>query len=197
MDRQRDHDELPDSIRIGESRSSGRLRRLNYEAYRGHATVHWSMTLHDRKRGWLDTLHHRDLREIMLHVGFRYGLVCPAYCLMPDHAHFVWCGITPVADQRRAMAWFRRQWNALLWPGFLLQRQAFDHVLRERERAPSAFATLCDYVLSNPVRAGLVEVWKEWPFLGAVFPGVYPLDPRDALFWDRFWREYNRRVAPR
>jgi putative transposase len=32
------------------------LRRLDPEFYRGDAMVHWSLTMRDRKAGWLDGL---------------------------------------------------------------------------------------------------------------------------------------------
>lgn len=171
-----------------------RLPRLHATSYRGRACVHWSMTLQDRSTGWLDAAHHAALRELLLHVCHRYALACPAYCLMPDHAHFLWLGLSETSDQRLAAAWFRRQWNALLAPAFTLQRQAHDHVLRDSERTDDAFPEIATYILANPERAKLVTNWRDWPHLGAVFPGVYPLDPRSPDYWDRFWREHHRRI---
>ena len=60
------------------------LRRLDPQAYRGQACVHWSMTMHDRKRGWLVPRFYCKFREILTHTMFRYGLCCPIYCCMPD-----------------------------------------------------------------------------------------------------------------
>jgi REP element-mobilizing transposase RayT len=172
-----------------------RLPRLTAAYYRGFSTVHWSMTLENRAIGWLDNAHHGVLRELLLHTCHRYGLVCPAYCLMPDHAHFLWQGVAADSDQNLAVAWFRRQWSALLSPHFTLQRQGHDHVLRNEERERNAFAAVAGYILQNPQRAGLVAVWQDWPHLGAIFPGAYPLDPRAADYWARLWREHTRRVA--
>ncbi len=174
---------------------SARLPRLASAAYRGHAAVHWTMTIEGRATGWLDSAHHAAIRELLLHTCHRYALACPAYCLMPDHAHFLWLGIAPTADQRLAAAWFRRHWNALLAPNRTLQRQAHDHVLREAERAHDAFPKIATYILQNPERAGLVAAWRDWPYLGALLPGVHPLDPRAPAHWDRFWREHHRRLG--
>lgn len=153
------------------------------------------MALDDSATGWLDAVHHAAVRELLLHTCHRYHLACPAYCLMPDHAHFLWLGLHETSDQRLAAAWFRRQWNALLAPLRTLQRQAHDHVLRAPEREHDAFIKIATYILLNPERAKLVNAWADWPYLGAIFPGVYPLDPRAPDHWDRFWREHNRRVA--
>ena len=46
-----------------------------------------------------------------------------------------------------------------LWqPGF------FDHVLRSNE----SYAQKWEYVRDNPVRAGLVPSWQEWPHQGEI-----------------------------
>ena len=180
---------LPDSSDLK------RLPRLAAASYSGFAVIHWSMSLETRATGWLDTTHHAALRELLLHTCQRYALACPAYCVMPDHAHFLWQGLDAEADQRLAVAWFRRKWNALLAPRFALQRQSHDHVLRSTERERSAYAAIAAYILQNPQRAKLVPDWHAWSYLGAIFPGVYPLDPREADYWERYWREHNRRVA--
>ncbi len=165
----------------------GRLCRLDPLAYTGRACVHWTMSLEKRASGWLDDLMHARLREILLHVCARYSLVCPAYCLMPDHAHFLVMGIGADADQRPALRMLRRQWTSLLPHGMALQRQSYDHVLREKERARGAFESVAHYILENPVRAGLVAEYAAWPYAGSLVPGFHSLNPRAAEFWTSFW----------
>ena len=111
------------------------LKRLPPEYYRGQACVHWSLTIDERKTGWLVSAFHFQCRELLTHTMFRYGLCCPVYCLMPDHIHMLWLGLLDSADQRVAMKFFRGQLNAVLEEQHLrLQQQAFDHVLRDEER---------------------------------------------------------------
>ncbi|MBI5772039.1 MAG: hypothetical protein HZA93_29970 [Verrucomicrobia bacterium] len=154
------------------------------------------MTLERRATGWLDPLHHARLREGLCHALARHYLVCPAYCLMPDHAHFLWLGIAPASDQRLAARLFRETWNHALRPGGrALQRQPHDHVLRDREREHGAFGIVANYVFENPVRAGLVAEWRAHPYLGALVPGYPDLDPRDEDYWERFWRIYAQQVG--
>src|ERR1700733_13198482 len=108
------------------------LYRLRPEAYRGQAYIHWSMTMEDRKEGWLIPTLYFKYREILAHTMFRYGLCCPIYCCMPDHLHLIWIGVLNEADQLLAMRFFRRQLNSVLEKlGFTLQREAYDHVLRD------------------------------------------------------------------
>jgi REP element-mobilizing transposase RayT len=169
------------------------LLRLEPGYYRAFAIVHWTMTVDERATGWLDERFHLRWREFMLHAVARYEMFCPAYCLMPDHAHLVWMGVSERSDQRNAMKFFRTQTSPLLTP-LEWQRQPHDHVLRDQERKTDAFPTICHYVLANPVRKGLVEKWQDYPFLGAMVPGYPTLDPRAEDFWDTFWRIYNSRV---
>lgn len=168
-----------------------RLPRLPAEWYRGHAWVHWSMTLDRRATGWLDALHHARLRELLVHALGRHGVVCPVYCVMPDHAHFLWAGTGGGSDQREAARALRTAWNAELRKGGRsLQRQGYDHVLREKERTRGAVMSAATYILENPVRAGLAGSWEDYPFSGAMVPGYPSLDPRKEDFWEVFWRVY-------
>ena len=181
--------EVPDST----SQSKGRLPRLTPEHYRGRAFVHWSMAIDGRKTGWLDAEHHAVVRELLCHALARYRVMCPAYCLMPDHAHFLWIGAADTSDQRCAAALFRKTWNAeLVRKNQKLQLQAHDHVLRESERAREAFASVAHYIFENPVRADIVEDWRDYQYLGCLVPGYPVLNPREDGFWPRFWRIHAR-----
>ncbi len=173
-----------------------RLPRLAEGYYTGRAFVHWSMTIDHRASGWLDPLHHARLREALCHALVRYDVVCPVYCLMPDHGHFLLCGHSEESDQRAAVRLFRQTWNRLLAPGYRLQRQAYDHVLSESQRECTAFQSAAWYILENPVRAGLAADWAEWPYSGCLVPGWPTLDPRMPDFWPLFWRIWNRLSEP-
>ncbi len=170
------------------------LPRLDPCAYRGQAWVHWTMTLRDRATGWLDDAMLANVRELLLHTLSRHHLHCAAWCLMPDHAHFLWMGLWEGSDQLRAVRFFRRHWNARLAShGVRLQPQAYDHVLRESERRPDAFEDTVLYIFHNPQRAGLVDDWRDWPFFGAMAPGFpdLPVVPVGE-FWPRFWKIHNQ-----
>ena len=85
---------------------------------------------------------------------------------MPDHLHLVVEAIDSRADlvqfvslfkQRTGYVHRRRTASALWQAGF------YDRVLRKDE----ATATAVQYVLANPVRAGLARTIGEWPFSGS------------------------------
>jgi REP element-mobilizing transposase RayT len=163
------------------------LRRLDRSFYCGQAYVHWSMTMADRRKGWLSPGHHAAFREICFHALARHRLCCPVYCLMPDHGHLLLIGLNASSDQLGAIKWLRREWNHLLRP-VKLQRQAYDNVLRESDRERDAFADLVGYILRNPVRKELVDQWSAWPYSGTCFPGYPKLNPRQVYFWENFWK---------
>ncbi len=178
---------------MSEIPARGHLPRLSPEYYRGFTFVHWVMAIEARATGWLTPLFHSRFREAMMHAIVRYELMCPVYCLMPDHLHVIWIGCAPQSDQKVAATFFRRTTNLLLSPN-KWQREPFDHVLREEERNCGAFQATCQYVLENPVRKNLSVQWKEYAFSGAVLPGFPDLDPRRGDFWEVFWKIYNRKL---
>src|ERR1700722_18216042 len=84
------------------------LPRLDKHRYGGHAVTFWTNTLEKRARGWLTPDFHCRFREVMLHASAREHLVCPAYCLMPDHLHLVWMGMRRESNQLNAMKFVRK-----------------------------------------------------------------------------------------
>jgi len=175
------------------------LRRLPPESYRGLAMVHWTLTVAERRTGWLDAGAHACWREALLHTLARYALAAPVYCLMPDHAHLLLVGLAERSDQQRALSFLRRYTAGMFIPGgsgsasatgqrLSWQKQAYDHVLREEERRGDAFQSVAYYIAENPVRAGLVEKAGAWRFSGALVTGWPALDWRQNDFWDRWWR---------
>jgi len=87
------------------------------------------------------------------------------YVLMPDHIHLFVKGDANfvlsrwIGGMKRAITVALGCHSGELWqPGF------FDHVLRSDE----SYVEKWNYVLQNPVRAGLVSDATEWPFQGEV-----------------------------
>jgi REP element-mobilizing transposase RayT len=171
------------------------LPRLARAHYQGDAVVHWTLPVSRRRKGWLDERFHAAFRELVLHDVFREGLLCPTYCLMPDHLHLVWMGLRLNSDQLNGMSFLRRHLEPELAPE-RFQHQAHDHVLKQEERRRNAFAGVCNYVLENPLRAELVKAPREWPFSGAVVPGYPTLHPLQTDFWRLFWNIYGKAKQP-
>jgi hypothetical protein len=131
---------------------------------------------------------------------------------MPDHLHLMFLGLAVESDQLNAIKFLRLQVNRLLageplqkfaalsraqlqreWK---LQPQAHDHVLHEEERKQGAFASVCYYILANPVRAELVKREADWKFCGAVIPGYPDLHPLAEDYGELFWKLYYKQREP-
>jgi putative transposase len=168
-----------------------RLPRLQPEAYQGSVAVHWTMSVDRRRTGWLDALLHARLREALVHGCARYEVVCPAYVLMPDHAHFLFLGISLKSDQLSAVRLLRREFNKMLRVGgWVLQKQAYDHVLRPEERNRNALDALMRYIFQNPVRRGLVDADWQWPYSGVCVPGYPSLQIDHPKILESFWHAH-------
>jgi len=89
-----------------------------------------------------------------------------AYCLMPDHLH-VLLQVDGDVDVVRLLQAFKGKTTNLSWgfglKGQLWQRSFYDHVLRDTEDD----SEMIRYILANPVRAGLVDTWNDYPFSGS------------------------------
>ena len=87
------------------------------------------------------------------------------YCLMPDHLHVL---LSPAASGVAVMDWLQSfkgfTTNAYMKRGGkppLWQRSAYDHVCRSEETAEKVLT----YIVNNPVDAGLVDRWEDWPWM--------------------------------
>ena len=127
----------------------------------------------------------------MLHAGARSHLLCPAYCLLPDHLHLVWMGLRQQSDQLKEMKFLRIHLDPALGDQRQWQHQPHDHVLRPGECQRNAFWPDCAYILANPVRAQLVKNEAEWSYSGAIVPGYPELNPFKQKFWPSLWKIYE------
>ena len=171
------------------------LPRLAREHYQGDAVVFWTFTIFDRAKGWLTPAFHSHFRELVLHTAAREGLICPIYCLMPDHLHLICMGLRLDSDQVNGMSSLRTHLEPELSPA-RFQPQPQDEVLRTEQRKRNAFSKVCSYVAANPVRAELVPKEDLWPFTGCVVRGYPKLNPLRDEYWPKFWQIYGKHRQP-
>ena len=97
--------------------------------------------------------------------GIEKGVALGRYVIMPDHIHLFVSG-TIDFDLGLWMRGVKRVVAAAVsgGRGGLWQRGFFDHLIRNNE----SYSEKWDYVLENPVRAGLVSSAEEWPFQGEI-----------------------------
>ena len=102
----------------------------------------------------------RDIRD-------KHGLLVYAYCLMPDHVHLLAAMTSRESITGAIRAWkslcyrerHRRGDSARFW-----QRCFYDHDIRDDE----GLFDVATYVLENPVRAGLVKNFHDYPLCGSL-----------------------------
>jgi REP element-mobilizing transposase RayT len=148
--------------------ATGRRRhRLAPSVYRDTSNV-FSITLCTRPRRavLVDPPFARFAIRTLGDLRTRFRMPVWAYCLMPDHAHLLigpssWISATGLVGAWKSMtARYRGGSNGRrrLW-----QRSFYDHALRSEED----LRTVALYILHNPVRAGLVDDWREYLYSGS------------------------------
>jgi putative transposase len=107
-----------------------------------------------------------------------------AAVLMPDHLHTIATPLKRDAPVGEFVALLKRRMRKDLNAKWNWQSSFFDHLLRADESAQQKW----DYMRENPVRAGLVKCWGDWPY--AI--GFTPPDPPSAPLG----LQYNRACNP-
>jgi putative transposase len=93
-----------------------------------------------------------------------------AYCLMPDHLHFLVSpgedGISVLTFTDRYKGKTTNQSWTVGWQGKLWQPRYHDHIVRTEE----SLIAIAKYILDNPVRQRLVGNAEDWPWSGHLNP---------------------------
>ena len=163
--------------------------RLPADYYRGRRFYFLTLCFESRRRfganarvaSWLIT-------RLQKHAAVS-GFFVHAYCVMPDHLHFLVCASS---DESNLMAFvksfkqetayeFARRAHRTLW-----QFKYYDRVLR-RSDSPDRVAW---YIWLNPVRKGLCRAPMEYPFLGSFTEvGARLLQGSAAPEWRPPWKK--------
>ena len=97
---------------------------------------------------------------------------------MPDHMHLTLVGNDSKSNMKKCLEMFKQKtgyWLGKNFPEIKWQKDYYDHILRKQENLDINIK----YILNNPVRAGLVDYWNQYPFKGST---VYNLDE-----WSKIW----------
>jgi REP element-mobilizing transposase RayT len=92
-------------------------------------------------------------------------LINYAYCIMPNHVHWV-LKLNKDADVlykilQRMKRYTARQANKILnRKGQFWEEESYDHIVRDTKE----FDNIVWYTLQNPVKAGFVKKWEDWEF---------------------------------
>ena len=106
------------------------------------------------------------VRQILAGENGRYPYAAHAFCVMPNHVHFL---ITPLAALSKIMQELKgttaRRANAVLnrTGSRFWQDVSFDHWVRN----PAEFQKIVEYIELNPVKGGLAKCREDWPWSSA------------------------------
>ncbi|MCG6949865.1 MAG: transposase [Acidobacteria bacterium] len=110
------------------------------------------------------------------------------FCVMPDHVHLLVLNVDgSLLDFMRVFKGRTAKRIRPDVPGTLWQRSFHDHLLRRKEDINRTL----QYMLENPVRAGLVEEWARYPWCGScqwpeIDPDFFSVRPEDVLWTEVF-----------
>jgi len=126
-----------------------------------------------KTNAWLEN---RQLAEIISEKmkefdGKRYRLL--SYCIMPNHVHMLIEQEETYTDHGEHQDYLSTTLNllkgstarfcniALHRTGPFWQDESYDHLVRDGRE----LFNICQYIINNPVKAGFVNEWHEWPFV--------------------------------
>ena len=119
----------------------------------------------NREKILTDESIHQAFRRFTQKAQENHDVLVGRYVIMPEHIHF----FVKIDRSKSLGKWIGSlkryigancTLNSLAWqPGF------FDHMLRDNENLMQKG----EYVRQNPVRAGLVKDWQEWPYQGLIY----------------------------
>lgn len=141
--------------------------RLPRDCYRGRVIVAFTACVDERHTPFLDARvvdHFRDLLGKASEKNLCHVLI---FCFMPDHLHVILHGRDDASDTWRAMVDFKQQtgfWFGRNRPQDAWQKDFYDHIIRADEDLGAQIR----YIADNPVRWGLVSVWSDYAFTGAI-----------------------------
>ena len=118
---------------------------------------------------WLEEPAIAQLLADSLH--FRHGRVyaLDTFCIMPTHAHVIFTPLTASNGKPHSLSSIMQSLKGytahksntiLVREGAFWHHESYDHVVRDAEEHDR----IIKYVLNNPVKAGLVADWRDWPW---------------------------------
>lgn len=145
---------------------SRKSHHLNPQEYLGERWSFVTMCCENRIPVFLNSDKAKWIVGVLRTESLLHQFVIEAYCVMPDHLHFLTFGKEPTSDLLKLVKSFKQKTAFLhkqetgnrLW-----QKNYYDHVLRASEQSNYIAA----YIWMNPVRKGICRAFEEYPFSGS------------------------------
>ncbi len=165
-------DSVPDSLRDrpSEPPELSKLKEQYYSLRKKYMKAYDDL-LHVQKKPSVDLIQKENLEKMKEALHFWDGKKIEncAYAIMPNHVHWVF-GVFE-KDENNDPVWLQDILHSVKRfsgnrinklenrTGPLWQKESFDTTIRDEKHLYDAIK----YTLNNPVAAGLVKDWKDWP----------------------------------
>jgi len=166
-----------------------KTHRLDLQEYIGEQWSFVTMCCEHRKPVFLDGNRAKWIAEFLRVEAHLHLFLVDAYCVMPDHLHFLAFGKAPRSNllvlaksfKQKTGYIYQKETSVRLW-----QKNFYDHMLRASEESNGVAA----YIWMNPVRKGLCKNFEDYPFSGS-FTRPWKNSPHVAV-WTPPWK--NRQM---
>jgi REP-associated tyrosine transposase len=140
--------------------------RLNPINYLGQKWFFITMCCEHREQIFLASDSAAWIVDVLRAESTKHQFIVDAFCVMPDHLHFLAFGTTQDSNllayaksfKQKTAYTYQQKYGVRLW-----QRNFYDHVLRADEHS----GRIAAYIWMNPVRKGLCKDFEEYPFSGS------------------------------
>ena len=150
-----------------------RPHRLSSEAYVGEVSMAVTCAIAGRSPVFTNREVVEAILERLTQACEKEAAEIVLYCFMPDHLHAIVRGRERNSNLLNFMKRFKQssgfwlsQNLSVRWSG-----DYYDHVIRNS----SDFSEHCQYILGNPVRAGIAEHMFAYPFTGSMLASIEEL----------------------
>lgn len=118
---------------------------------------------------WLQDTRIAQLLVTSLHYRDEHAFHLDAFSILPNHAHLVFKPILKQGNQYHSLPQILHSLKLhtaleankiLARKGQFWQHESYDHVVRDE----AEWQRIVQYVVYNPVKAGLVKEWQDWPW---------------------------------
>jgi putative transposase len=148
-------------------RKSIRLEPCNYVGFRRYFVT---ICCFERRSVFVEKERCGELLDLLKSESVARGFGVLAYCLMPDHLHFLAEGLDVRSDLLRFLKSFKiksSRKHASEGHGVLWQRGFYERILRGQDTVEG----VAWYIWLNPLRKGIVKNVEEYPYAGS-FTGL-------------------------
>ena len=143
-----------------------KTNRLNSIDYLGQKWCFITMCCDQRKPLFLADDSARWVSGMLEAESIIHRFLVDAYCVMPDHLHFLAAGTNQNCNllafaksfKQKTAYQYQQRYGDRLW-----QKNFYDHVLRANDTSGDVAA----YIWKYPVRRGLCTNFEEYPFSGS------------------------------